>query len=85
MLNTQLNNMHDLLEQGVYSLKIFIKRSNLVKNKIEESYHTLKSPEDKTKLLKEVLQKVDYTKKINSRWHSEPDDFELVLYPKLNK
>lgn len=118
-LNMQLNNMHDLLEQGTYSLEVFTKRSNLVKSKIEdlqsnkntlikqiesekkseenreiiipkiekiiESYHTLKSPEGKNKLLKEVLQKVEYTKKVNSRWHSEPDDFELVLYPKLKK
>jgi lipopolysaccharide biosynthesis regulator YciM len=34
-LNKQLNNMHNLLEQGVYSAETFIDRSNIVKNKID--------------------------------------------------
>ena len=34
-LNKQLNNMHDLLEQGIYNKDTFIDRSNIVKNKIE--------------------------------------------------
>ncbi len=33
-LNIQLNNLHDLLEQGVYSIDTFIKRSNILKDKI---------------------------------------------------
>lgn len=34
-LNKQLNNMHDLLEQGVYNIETFINRSNLIKDKIK--------------------------------------------------
>lgn len=51
--------------------------------KIMEAYSTLK-PEGKNKLLKEVLEKVVYTKERSSRW-KEPGSFALHLYPKLPK
>ncbi|MBU5311861.1 recombinase family protein [Tissierella carlieri] len=47
-LNNQLNNMYDLLEQGIYSTEVFMKRSNLVSKKID----TLKK--DKDKLFKKI-------------------------------
>ncbi|MBS4538180.1 recombinase family protein [Clostridium sp. D2Q-11] len=118
-LNKQLNNLHDLLEQGVYSKDVFIKRSILIKDKIKnykndkqgllskieiekkrennkeilipkieniiEVYDTLKDPADKNRLLKEILEKVEYTKIVNGRWHNNPDEFKLKLYLKLNK
>ena len=34
VLNTQLSNLHDLLEQGVYSTEVFIKRSSILNEKI---------------------------------------------------
>lgn len=52
--------------------------------KVLEVYHDLKDPAEKNKLLKEVIEKAIYTKTVKGRWH-RPDDFELVLYPKLPK
>ena len=34
-------------------------------------------------MLKNVLEKVIYTKLKGGRWHSDPEDFEIILYPKL--
>lgn len=51
--------------------------------KLIETYHALPTPQAKNDLLKEVLEKVVYTKKKGGRWHTSPDDFELVLYPRL--
>lgn len=118
-LNKQLNSLHDLLEQGIYSTDVFLERSKILNNKInstktdkkeleeklkqsatrEESkktiipkvervleiYHTLEDPAAKNKLLKEVVEKAVYTKTVNGRWHNKPDNFDLVLYPKLPK
>ncbi len=46
-------------------------------------YHELPTPEAKNDMLKEVLEKVVYTKEQGGRWHGSPDDFELTLYPRL--
>lgn len=46
-------------------------------------YHTLKTPAAKNDLLKEILEKVVYTKEKGGRWHNEPDDFVIEVYPKL--
>lgn len=48
-----------------------------------EVYQSLPTPKAKNDMLKEVLEKVVYKKENGGRWHYEPDDFELVLYPKL--
>lgn len=61
-LNSQLNNMYDLLEQGVYSTEVFMKRSKLVSRKID----SLK--EDKNNLIK----------KMNSRQEKELREETLV-------
>ena len=116
-LKNQLNNLHDLLEQGVYSVDTFLDRSKIINDKIsaadedreklqselgvvskkEESqkiiipkvekvvdlYWQLPTPREKNMLLKEVLEKVIYIKKVSGRWHAKPDDFELHVYPKL--
>lgn len=112
-LNIQLNNLYDLLEQGVYTKELFLERLDILKNKIEEinneknslkeeynniiksknnkeilipkiekvidTYDTTNNFEFKNKLLKSVLQKVEYTK-INP---VDKYDFKLKLYPKL--
>jgi len=109
----QLNNIYDLLEQGVYSKEIFNNRLNLLNEKINEAKESLEilqknyseinnslnnrtkfvpkikkvidtyySTDDidlKNKLLKSILQKVEY-KKVNPK---TKDDFKLTLYPKL--
>lgn len=119
ILDKQLNNLHDLLEQGIYSTDKFLERSKLLNDKLQDTqrirksllddlsteivreenrknvipkvekvlevYHTVNSPSEKNTLLREVLEKVVYTKTVNGRWHNRPDDFEIILYPKLPK
>ena len=46
-------------------------------------YDTLYTAKSKNDMLKEVLEKVIYIKNKNGRWHNSPDDFEIVLYPKI--
>ena len=48
-----------------------------------ETYRELQSAEAKNDLLKEVLEKVVYTKDIGGRWNGRPDDFIIELFPKL--
>ncbi|GMQ58136.1 recombinase family protein [Vallitalea sediminicola] len=118
-LEKQSNNLHNLLEQGVYSIDKFLERSKIITNNISEVkkaknelfdilnkttvyqksqetlipkiervlevYDNLTDPVEKNVLLKEVIDKVVYTKTVNGRWHGNPDDFNLVLYPKLPK
>lgn len=114
---SQLNKLHDFLEQGIYSTEVFLERSSINSKKLEqlkkdkltiesnlatdavrnksrkeiipkiekilEVYNSLKTPKAKNDMLKQVLEKVVYTKDKNGRWHNAPDDFEIVLYPRL--
>ena len=113
----QINKLHDLLEQGIYSIETFVERSNINNEKLKrllndklvlqkditeesnkkenkkvmipkiekllEVYNKLPSPKQKNDMLKEILEKVVYTKDKGGRWHNAPDDFEIVLYPKI--
>ena len=45
-------------------------------------YDSLPSPSAKNVMLKEVLEKVVYTKEVNGRW-GDPGDFIIDLYPKI--
>lgn len=51
--------------------------------KLLEVYHELPSIQAKNEMLKEVLEKVEYTKLKPSGRNGPFDNFELVLYPKL--
>lgn len=51
--------------------------------KVLAQYGKAKTAAEKNQLLKSVITKVIYMKDVNGRWHNEPDDFELILYPKL--
>lgn len=116
-LKGQLNNVYDLLEQGVYSTDVFLERSKTLNDRIDEIareragvvddirnalfrddsikniipkiehvlevYRTLPDAQSKNDALKEVLERVEYIKSVNGRWHNRPDDFEIVLYPKI--
>lgn len=116
-LYQQLDNTHNLLEQGVYTTELFLERSRILSERIKNTkqhlqmlkkdisseitrekskkemipkvehvlsvYHTLESAKAKNDMLKEVLEKVVYLKNQNGRWHSSPDQFEIVLYPKM--
>ncbi|MBQ1352226.1 MAG: recombinase family protein [Oscillospiraceae bacterium] len=46
-------------------------------------YQQLSNAKEKNDLLKTVLEKAVYTKTHRARWHGFPDDFDLVLYPRL--
>lgn len=116
-LNKQLDNLHDLLEQGVYSVDDFLSRSRILADRIRSAQERLASAEEevelcasredsrkniipaverllsvygelpdarsKNELLKAVLEKAIYSRERGLRSGSDPDDFELVLYPKL--
>ncbi len=51
--------------------------------KVLEVYHELTTPSEKNQLLHQVLDKVIYLKTVNGRWHGNPDDFELSIFPRL--
>lgn len=51
--------------------------------RIIETYDSLESAQAKNDMLKEVIEKIEYTKNVNGRWHNSPDDFNLVIYPKI--
>ena len=115
----QMDNIHDLLEQGVYDVNTFLDRSRSLSDRIEQVksgisememeisldesreisrreiipkvehlldiYNSLPTPKAKNDILKTVLDKVVYTKDKNGRWHNDPADFKIALYPKILK
>jgi hypothetical protein len=53
---------------------------------LSDVYNELDTPAKKNELLKAVLAKAVYTKKVNGwRRGNAPDQFELVIYPKVGK
>ena len=48
-----------------------------------EVYRELPTPKAKNDFLKEIVEKVIYTKEESGRWHGAPDAFELILFPRL--
>ena len=50
---------------------------------ILDVYRTLPDAKSKNDMLKIIIEKVVYAKEKGGRWHSSPDDFEIILYPKL--
>lgn len=56
-LNTQLDNLHDLLEQGIYTTEVFIKRSNILNDKINTAKKNKKNLEDKLKNISSIEEK----------------------------
>lgn len=113
----QLDNLHDLLEQGVYDKETFLSRSKALADRNTEALELLEAAKDdlhreklretgkieiipkveqllqiykdlptalhKNQLLKEVLDKIVYIKERGGRWHGSPDDFTIILYPKI--
>lgn len=116
-LEKQMNSLHDLLEQGVYSTEKFLERSKILSERISslskdrnellgsineaatrekqhkdfipkvervlDIYWSTPDPGLRNELLKEIIEKAVYTKTVNGRWHGKPDDFDLVLFPRL--
>ena len=115
-LAKQRDNLHDLLERGIYDTDTFLERSRIVALRLKEAeddraaiqksisdekerlsnrqsivpkvrhlvdvYDTLPSAKAKNDMLREVLEKVVYTKEKSGRW-GRPDDFEIVLHPRI--
>lgn len=115
-LEIQINNLHDLLEQEVYSVEIFKERSKIISKKMAEIerqrsniekmlkkvtaknlsikefiprqekilniYTKLEDPEPKNKVLKEIIEKVIYTKHKRGT-AKNPDEFEIIIFPRL--
>lgn len=48
-----------------------------------EVYNTLPDARAKNEMLKEVLEKVEYTKENGARWHGSQDEFKVMIFPKL--
>ncbi len=118
-LEKQMENLHDLLEQGVYTVDKFLERSRSIsdrlssvkndKDEIEKSistisdnnkvkediipkiervlevYKTTKSASERNELLKEVIDRIIYTKRTGGRWSGKEDKFKLDLYPRVPK
>jgi len=115
-LDKQLDTIHDLLEQGVYSTEKFLERSRLLAEKIKTTqddlatmnkdiateivrqesrqdiipkvehlldvYASLPDAKAQNDMLKEILEKVIYTKETKGT-KANTSDFEIVLFPKL--
>lgn len=114
-LQAQMENLYNLVEQGVYSTDLFLQRSQAltarmaeVNQQIESTqaaltasrriarnrfeiipriervlalYPTLTDPREKNTILKEVLEKILYTKTTGSRW--EASDMNLYVFPRV--
>jgi len=91
IINEKINEAKQNKEKIIQELRLEKEREESKKNiipKIEnvlELYNTTDDPAFRNELLKEVLEKAVYTKTVNGRWHNRPDEFEIVLYPKLPK
>lgn len=77
----QLTSQLDLAVKRMNSQKEFVPKVE----KLLEVYSELPDAKAKNEMLKEVLEKVVYNKEDKCRWHNSPDNFEIVLYPKLPK
>lgn len=81
------------LQQKIDSLADQIKKSESRDNDIRaiipkvqnilETYHSITDAASKNQMLKEVLEKAEYSKTHSTRWHGNPDEFELTIFPKL--
>lgn len=50
-----------------------------------EYYWTTEDPSARNQMLRSVIDRVEYHKLISGRWHSDPEAFEIILYPRLPK
>jgi hypothetical protein len=115
-LNKQYSNIHDLLEQKIYTTDTFLERSKSLSEKIQaaksdyesiknelhheeskiiakrkiiptlqsiiDTYYSLDNITSKNRLLKEILDKVDYIKYYRGK-KAEVDNFRLILHPRI--
>lgn len=67
------------IEQSKQQQKQFIPK---IKNVIDV-YYTLTSAKAKNELLKEVIERVTYSKEHSARFTKDYDNFDLSVYPKF--
>jgi len=90
-LDKQLNNLHDLLEQGIYSTEVFLKRSKILNEKItaakrdkEELENKLEKISAREESKKNIIPKLENT--INSYWSLDtPKEKNELLKEALEK
>lgn len=90
-LDKQVSSLHDLLEQGVYTVDVFVERSSVLKERLEEAQQTRKSLEEQMRRaehrvdeLKVFLPKVE--RLIDAYPHLEsPKQKNLMLKEVLEK
>lgn len=90
-LDKQLNNLHDLLEQGIYSIEVFLKRSKILNEKITAAKRDKKELENKLEKIsareeskKNIIPKLENT--INSYWSlNTPKEKNELLKEVLEK
>ena len=81
----QANIDRDALEEDLKDAIRRYETQQSIVPKVEELlelYNVLPGAKAKNEMLKEVLEKVIYTKDSNGRW-GDPDDFTIELYPKI--
>lgn len=78
--------LHDLSKEVTLIKKNETERILLVPKikKILDVYHSL-SVGEQNKLLRDVIDHVDYKKTVGGRWHNPPDKFELTVYPRISR
>lgn len=77
-----------MLEKELQNETAYKKNSLTVIPKTEkllEVYDILPTAKEKNDMLKEVLEKVVYVKEHPTRQHGSPNDFKIVIYPKIPK
>lgn len=114
-LEKQLENTYTLLERGIYSEEMFLKRNSTVKKELDdinaqtqnlinklneledeiskkhlivpkvqniiECYYSIESAAGKNALLKEVIERIEYSKDKSCR--GKLDEFSIQIYPKI--
>lgn len=88
-LTEKINDCKDNISNMETELKTEIARNegaiNIIPKveKLLEVYYSLDSPKAKNDMLKEVLDRVEYTKEHGTRWHGSEKDFTITLFPKM--
>lgn len=90
ILNTKNNEINDIIKKLEIEFSSY-KSSNIDDTFVEdfqnfnEIYHKEKDITLKNNMLKEIIDYVVYKKDKNCRWYNKIDDFELIIYPKIER
>lgn len=82
-----LDSLISTMNREIEDFQTVMKNHKSIVPKIEklmDLYYKLPTPQAKNNLLKEVLEKVVYIKERSGRWTGTPDEFRLILYPRIS-